>query len=123
MLAVINGLCLGGGLEIVLACDIAIASVTAEFGLPEPLVGHAAIGGGGLHRLARQVRMKDAMWLALRAQRVTAPEALRLGLINEVVPATDLQSRARAVASEIIACAPLAIQATKQVLLSSQEQA
>jgi crotonobetainyl-CoA hydratase len=117
VLAAVNGLALGGGLEIVAACDLAIAADHAEFGLPEPRVGLAALGGGVLHRLARQMPMKQAMWLALTGRRITADEAQSLGLINQVVPARDLERAARAVADDLLAGAPLALQATKQVML------
>src|SRR5689334_10557680 len=86
VIAAVNGLCLGGGVEIVAACDLAIASEHAEFGLPEPLVGLAALGGGGLQRLARQMAMKDAMWLALTGKRMSVEEARRARLINDIVP-------------------------------------
>ena len=117
--AAINGMCLGGGLEIVAASDIAIAADHAEFGLPEPLVGAAAIGGGGLQRLVRQIGMKDAMSLALRGKRIGATDALRIGLISEIVPVRDLDARIHQIADEIIKCAPLSIEATKQVMLQS----
>jgi enoyl-CoA hydratase/carnithine racemase len=117
VLAAVNGLALGGGVEIVAACDLAIAADHAEFGLPEPRVGLAALGGGVLHRLARQMPMKQAMWLALTGRRITADEARRLGLINQVVPGKDLEQTARAVADDLLACAPLALAATKQVML------
>jgi enoyl-CoA hydratase/carnithine racemase len=117
VIAAVNGFCLGGGLEIVLACDIAVASDKAEFGLPEPRIGYAAING--LPRLARQLAMKDAMWLALRARRISAVEALRLKLVNDVVAPDKLREYARSIASDILAAAPLAIAATKQMLLES----
>jgi enoyl-CoA hydratase/carnithine racemase len=117
VLAAVNGLALGGGVEIVAACDLAIAADHAEFGLPEPRVGLAALGGGVLHRLARQIPMKQAMWLALTGRRITADEARRLGLVNQVVPAKDLEQTAHAVADDLLACAPLALEATKQVML------
>jgi crotonobetainyl-CoA hydratase len=122
VIAVVNGLALGGGLEIVLACDLALAADHAQFGLPEPLVGLAALGGGGLQRLVRQVPMKQAMRLALTGKRVGAEEALRMGLINEVVAAGDLPARARALAEELLACAPLSLEASKQVMLESLAQ-
>jgi crotonobetainyl-CoA hydratase len=122
VIAAVNGLALGGGLEIVLACDLALAADHAQFGLPEPLVGLAALGGGGLQRLARQVPLKQAMWLALTGKRVGAEEALRMGLINEVVAAKDLLTRANALAQELLACAPLSLEATKQVMLQSLAQ-
>jgi crotonobetainyl-CoA hydratase len=117
VIAAVNGLALGGGVEIVAACDLAIAADHAEFGLPEPRVGLAALGGGVLHRLARQMPMKQAMGLALTGRRITAEEARRLGLINQVVPAEDLEGTVRTLAEDLLACAPLALEATKQVML------
>ena len=67
VIAAVNGLCMGGGAEIVAACDLAVACEHAEFALSEPLVGLAALGGGALQRLARGMAMKDAMYLALTA--------------------------------------------------------
>jgi crotonobetainyl-CoA hydratase len=110
-------------MEILAACDLAVAAAHAQFGLPEPRVGLAALGGGLLQRLPRQVGMKDAMALVLTARRIPAEEARRIGLINEIVPAAELMSRARALADDILACAPLAIQASKQVMLRSLAQA
>jgi enoyl-CoA hydratase/carnithine racemase len=117
VLAAVNGLALGGGVEIVAACDLALAADHAEFGLPEPRVGLAALGGGVLHRLARQMPMKHAMWLALTGRRISAAEACRLGLINQVVPGRDLERAARALVDDLLAGAPLALEATKQVML------
>jgi enoyl-CoA hydratase/carnithine racemase len=117
VVAAVNGLALGGGVEIVVSCDLAIAADHAEFGLPEPRVGLAALGGGVLHRLARQMPLKQAMWLALTGRRISAEEAQRIGLINQVVPAADLERAVRAVADDLLAGAPLALEATKQVML------
>jgi enoyl-CoA hydratase/carnithine racemase len=122
VIAAVNGLCLGGGMEIVAACDLAVAAEHAEFGLPEPLVGQAAVGGGGLQRLARQLPMKQAMWLALSAQRIGAEEARRIGLINKVVPRGEALASARELARGLLACAPLALEAAKQVMLQSANQ-
>lgn len=122
VIAAINGLCLGGGMEILAACDLAVAAEHAEFGLPEPLVGQAALGGGGLQRLARQLPMKQAMWLAMSAQRIGAEEARRIGLINKVVPRGEALASARELARGLLACAPLALEATKQVMLQSVNQ-
>src|SRR5690242_14356805 len=119
VIAAVNGLCLGGGLEIVAACDLAIASEHAEFGLPEPRVGLAALGGGGLQRLARHLPLKYAMDLVLTGRRIGAEEAKRIGLINDVTPRAELKARVRAVADMIIAGAPLAVEASKQVMLMS----
>jgi crotonobetainyl-CoA hydratase len=73
-------------------------------------------------RLARQLPMKEAMWLVLRAQRIGAEEARRIGLVNKVVPRAELMIQARALADELLACAPLALQASKQVMLQSLEE-
>jgi crotonobetainyl-CoA hydratase len=122
VIAAVNGLCLGGGVEILAACDLAVASEHAEFALPEPRVGLAALGGGALQRLARQMPMKDAMWLALTAKRISAAEAKRVSLVNEIVPRGTALERARVLADEILACAPLALEASKQVMhLSTAE--
>lgn len=123
VIAAVNGLCLGGGVEIVAACDLAIATEDAQFALPEPLVGLAALGGGVLQRLPRQMAMKDAMWLVLTAQRVSAAKAVRLRLVNEAVPRAALLARAREVAEQVLRCAPLALQASKQVMLQSLRHA
>lgn len=123
VIAAVNGLCLGGGVEIVAACDLAVADEHAQFGLPEPLVGLAALGGGALQRLARQMPMKDAMALVLTGRRIDAAEARRVSLINEVVPRGQALSRARAIARDMLACAPLALEASKQVLLQSTAEA
>src|SRR5687767_4116109 len=109
VIAAVNGLALGGGVEIVASCDLAVAADHAEFGLPEPRVGLAALGGGGLQRLARNMPLKHAMELVLTGRRLSAEEAKRIGLINDVVPRTELKARVRQMAGEIIAGAPLAI--------------
>jgi crotonobetainyl-CoA hydratase len=119
VIAAVNGLCLGGGVEIVAACDLAIASDHAEFALPEPRVGLAALGGGALQRLARQMPMKEAMWLVLTGRRIAADEARRISLVNEVVPRGTTLERARAIALDLLDCAPLALEASKQVMHQS----
>ncbi|MEN3382343.1 MAG: branched-chain amino acid transport system substrate-binding protein, partial [Hyphomicrobiales bacterium] len=119
VIAAVNGLALGGGVEIVAACDLAIAADHVEFGLPEPRVGLAALGGGGLQRLARALPLKHAMELVLTGRRFGAEEARRIGLINDVVPRAELKARVRAMAAQIIEGAPLAVEASKQVMLHS----
>jgi enoyl-CoA hydratase/carnithine racemase len=121
VIAAVNGLALGGGFEIVLACDIVIAAETASFGLPEPLVGTVA-RGGGLHRLARQIGLKPAMGLALSSRRISASEAWRLGLVNQVAPAAQLAAAVQRWCDDILRGAPLAIAATKQTLLRSLDE-
>ncbi len=119
VICAVNGLAIGGGVELMIACDLVIAAEHAQFSLPEPRVGLAALGGGGLQRLARQLPLKQAMGLVLTGRRIAAEEALRMGLINEVVPGAALMSRARALAEELQEMAPLALQASKQVMLQS----
>ena len=86
IIAAVNGVAMGGGFEIALACDLIIASENATFALPEPRVGLAALAGG-LHRLPRQIGLKRAMGMILTARHVTAREGHELGFVNEVVPA------------------------------------
>jgi crotonobetainyl-CoA hydratase len=114
VIAAVNGLALGGGFEIVLACDIAIAAENASFGLPEPRVGLAALAGG-MHRLPRQIGMKPAMGMLLTGRRVGAREALALGIVNEVVAPGDLMSAARRWAEQICECSPVSVRTTKRV--------
>lgn len=121
IIAAVNGLALGGGFEIVLACDIVIASSTASFGLPEPRVGAVALGGG-VHRLARQIGLKPAMGMLLACQRIAAYEALKLGLVNEVVAPDQLQAAAMRWCAEILKAAPAALRATKQAALRGLEE-
>ena len=84
-----NGFALGGGFEIALSCDIIIAAEHARFGLPEPRVGLMA-AAGGVHRLPRQIPLKIAMGMMLTGKHITAADALRYGIANEVVPLKDL---------------------------------
>ncbi|MBI2868880.1 MAG: enoyl-CoA hydratase/isomerase family protein [Chloroflexi bacterium] len=115
IIGAINGYALGGGFEIALACDILIASETATFGLPEPLVGGMA--PLGVQTLPRQVPLKLAMGLVLTARRITAPEARELGIVNEVAPAGELMVTAERWANEILKCAPLSVRASKQAIM------
>ena len=85
IIAAVNGVAMGGGFEIALACDLIIASDNATFALPEPRVGLAALAGG-LQRLPRQIGLKRAMGMILTARHVSAKEGLELGFVNEVVP-------------------------------------
>lgn len=123
VIAAVNGLAIGGGVEIVAACDLAVAADHVEFALPEPRVGLAALGGGGLQRLARNMPLKFAMDLVLTGRRITAHEAKAMGLINDAVPKAELRDRVRWYAQHILEGAPLAIQASKQVMLESLGEA
>jgi enoyl-CoA hydratase/carnithine racemase len=116
LIAAVNGVALGGGFEMALACDIIVAADHARFGLPEPRVGLFA-AAGGVHRLVRQVPFKPAMGLLLTGRMFGAEEAWRLGLVNEVVPAQDLMPAAERWASEILECSPLSVRLTKEAAL------
>jgi len=116
MIAAVNGVALGGGLELALACDIIIAADTARLGLPEPRVGLMA-AAGGVHRLPRRVPLNVAMGMMLTGRHITAAEAARIGLVNEVVPAKELHAAVERWAREILECSPLSVQATKQAAL------
>ncbi len=113
IIAAVNGYALGGGFEIALACDIIVAAEHARFGLPEPTVGLLA-GAGGIHRLPRQIPVKIAMGMILTGRHITAQEAYRFGLVNEVVPFKDLIPCAERWAREIMRCAPLSVRASKE---------
>jgi len=119
VIAAVNGLALGGGFEIALACDLIVAADHATFGLPEPRVGLAALAGG-MQRLPTLISPKLAMGMMLTGKPVTAARALALGLVNEVLPAAELMTAARRLAGEILECSPISIRATKQVAQQSQ---
>ncbi|TQC49413.1 enoyl-CoA hydratase [Rhodococcus sp. WS4] len=119
IIAAVNGVAAGGGLELILACDIVVASEHARMGLPEPKVGLFA-GAGGAHRLARQIPFKLAMGMLVTGDLIDAPEAHRIGLINEVVPHGELMARAQAWADRIVRCSPLSVQLTKEAVFDAQ---
>lgn len=112
MIAAVNGFAMGGGLEMALACDIIVCADSARLALPEPTVGLMA-GAGGVHRLPRHIPLKIAMGYMLTGRHMSAEEAYRLGLVNEVVPREEVLPAARRWAAEILKCAPLSIRATK----------
>jgi crotonobetainyl-CoA hydratase len=114
VIAAVNGTALGGGTEIVLTADLAVAATTARFGLPEVTRGLIA-AAGGLIRLPRQLPTKVAMQLILTGEPIDAETALRWGLVNAVVPAEQVLPEALALAHRIAANAPLAVQASKRV--------
>jgi len=116
IIAAINGVALGGGLEMALACDILIAADHARLGLPEPRVGLVA-AAGGVHRLPRRMPLSIAMGYILTGKHMTAQEAHRWGIVNEVVPLKDLIPTAHRWASEILECAPLSVRASKQCVM------
>jgi len=113
VIAAVNGVAMGGGFEIALACDLIIAADTAVFALPEPRVGLAALAGG-MHRLPREIGLKRAMSMILTARRVGAAEGKELGFVNEVVPAAELMDAARRWAGLILDCGPMSVRASKE---------
>lgn len=122
VIAAVNGVAMGGGFEIALACDLIIASDQARFALPEPKVGLAALAGG-LQRLPRQIGPKRALGMILTGRHVSAAEGYELGFVNEVVPHEQLMERAMDWARQIIACSPLSIRASKDVVYRSLDMA
>jgi enoyl-CoA hydratase len=115
VIACIQGFALGGGCELAMACTLRIAADDARFGQPEVKLGIIA-GYGGTQRLPRLVGRGAALKLLLTGETVTADEALRIGLVDEVVPAAELMQRAEALALSIAAQAPLAMAETLQVV-------
>ena len=118
VIAAVNGVAMGGGFEIALACDLIIASDKAKFALPEPKVGLAALAGG-LNRLPRHIGVKRALHMILTGRHVGPEEGERLGFVNEVVPHDQLMDRAEQLAHEILACSPLSIRASKDAVYRS----
>jgi crotonobetainyl-CoA hydratase len=115
VIAAVNGLALGGGFELVLAADLVVAADHAEFSLPEATLGIIPDSGGVL-RLPRRLPRPIALELLLTGRRLAAPEALGLGLINEVVPGDQVMSAAQRLAARVIRSAPLAVAAILEVL-------
>jgi len=108
VIACINGFALGGGCELAMACTMRLASETARMGQPEVKLGLIP-GYGGTQRLPRLVGQPMALKLLLTGEMIGAAEALRIGLVDEVVPADKLMERAEALAGSIVAMAPLAV--------------
>jgi enoyl-CoA hydratase/carnithine racemase len=113
-IASIHGFCLGGGLEIALACDLRIASADATFGLPEPARGLIP-GGGGTQRLPRLIGLGRALDLLITAERIDAAEAHRLGIVSRLAPSAEvLPQYTERLAARIAALAPLAVRLVKE---------
>lgn len=113
LIAAVNGMAMGGGFEIALACDLIIAAENAIFALPEPRVGLIA-GAGGVHRLPRMIPQKQALGMMLTGRRVPAAEGKELGFVNEVVPMGQALEGAKRWAALILECSPKAVRASKQ---------
>jgi enoyl-CoA hydratase/carnithine racemase len=116
LIAACNGLTVGGGLELALACDIMIASENATFGLPEVTNG-VCPGGGGTQRLPRTIPRRIAAEMLFTGKTIDAQEAYRIGLANRVVPPAELMSEARKLALAICRNAPLAVRAVKEAMV------
>ena len=117
-IAAVNGYALGGGCELALACDLRIASENAKFGQPEIGLGITP-GFGGTQRLARAVGMGWAKYFVLTGRYVRADEALRIGLVQAVVPRDELAAKARALADELASRSPLAMRYCKAAVQAS----
>lgn len=115
LIAAVNGIAMGGGFEIALACDLIVAAENAVFALPEPRVGLAALAGG-LHRLPREIGAKRALGMILTGRRVTATEGRDLGFVNEVVPQAELMAAAKKWAAQILELSPMSVRASKQAV-------
>ena len=121
LIAAVNGVAMGGGFEIALACDLIIASETAVFALPEPKVGLAALAGG-MHRLPRAIGLKRAMGMILTARRVSAKEGLELGFVNDVAAPGELMAAAKRWAGLICECGPMSIRASKATVMQGLDE-
>ena len=119
VIARVNGHALGGGMEMVLGCDIVVAADNATFGLPEPRVGRLALDGG-IAMLPRRIPHVLAMGMLLTGRRIAATEAHSFGLINEVAPKTELDAAVARWVADILACAPLSVRAIKQMVRAGE---
>jgi len=115
VIAAVNGVALGGGFELALACDIILAAASASFGLPEPRIGLAPLAGGP-HRLARAIGDKRALALLLSGRTIAAQEGHVLGFVHRVVADDELMDTAWLLAEEIAALSPAAVRACKQLV-------
>jgi E-phenylitaconyl-CoA hydratase len=120
VIAAVNGYCLGGGMTLLLATDLRLATPTATFGLSEVARG-VVPGNGGTQRILEQLPHAIAMEMLLTGKRIDAETAARWGLVNRVVPKEELLAAAFELAREISANAPLAVQATKELALRSRD--
>jgi len=122
IIAAVNGVAMGGGFEIALACDIIVADESAVFALPEVRVGLAALAGG-LHRLPRTIGPKRALDMILTGRRVSAAEGKELGFVSEVVPKGEVLDAAKKWAGMILEASPMSVRASKQAVYQGLEAA
>ena len=118
IIAAVSGFALGGGCELMMTCDIVIASETAKIGQPEINIG-VIPGAGGTQRLTRAVGKVKAMEMVLTGKTITAEEALRWGLINKVVPVESFLQEAKDLAKQIAEKPPVAVRLAKEAVLKS----
>lgn len=118
VIAMINGFCLGGGLETALACDIRVASDSAKLGQPEINLGIIP-GGGGTQRLTRLVGEGNAMEIILTGEAIDAARAKEIGLVNQTVPAADLRNFVLSLAARIAEKSPIALRTAKEAVKSA----
>jgi len=119
VIAAVNGHAIGGGLEMVLGCDIVVAVEDARFGLSEPRVGRIPLDGG-VFQLVRQLPYRLAMSMLLTGRQISAAEACRYGLINEVVARDEFEAAVRRWVDEVLQCAPLSLRAIKEMVLRTE---
>ena len=122
LIAAVDGVAAGGGFELALACDVIVATRRSRFGLPEPRVGAVALGGG-MHRLARQIGLKQAMGMLLTGDLIGAEEGYRVGFVTDLVEDDALESAVASWCARILACAPLATRASKQSVMRGLDAA
>ena len=120
LIAAVEGYALAGGLELAISCDMIVAAEDAKFGIPETKRGLAA-AAGGLVKLPRQIPSRVAMELALTGDFISAERAYELGLINKVVPSGSALEAAKELAAKIAANGPLAVAASKQVIMEQAD--
>ncbi|MCE8028709.1 enoyl-CoA hydratase-related protein [Billgrantia desiderata] len=121
VVALVNGFCLGGGCELALACDWAVASDNAIFGQPEVLLG-VIPGFGGTQRLPRRVGPAMALDLVTTGRKIDAQEALRIGLVNRVMPQAELEAYAEELTKQLAGNGPLAVRSAKQAVHDGMDQ-
>lgn len=120
VIAAVSGFALGGGCELALACDLIVASESAVFGQPESLIG-VMPGAGGTQRLAKAVGKAVAMEICLTGRRLTAREALALGLVNRVVPVESFLTDAKRLARQVAGLPPLAVEAVVKAVRGAHD--
>jgi len=118
--AAVSGYALGGGCELALICDMVVASETAEFGQPEILLGIIP-GGGGTQRLARVIGKQRGMEMVLTGRRIPAQEALAMGIVNKLAPASEWLDQAMDLAAVVARRPPIAVRLGKQAVLAAEE--